>query len=128
MAIGAAVMCLALNIYFEARSEKPMGQLAVAEVTLNRVTSSRYPDTVCEVVWQRKQFSWTHDGKSDKPKDARAWDMAVRAAKLAMKHRDVVIVGNEVTHYHADYVKPYWTTAYERVAKVGTHIFYKAKG
>ena len=128
MAIGAAVMCLALNIYFEARSEEPMGQLAVAEVTLNRVTSSRYPDTVCEVVWQRKQFSWTHDGKSDKPKDVRAWDMAVRAAKLAMKHRDVVIVSNEVTHYHADYVKPYWTTAYERVAKVGTHIFYKAKG
>jgi len=128
MAIGAAVICLALNIYFEARSEEPMGQLAVAEVTLNRVTSSRYPDTVCEVVWQRKQFSWTHDGKSDVPKDARAWDMAVRAAKLAMKHRDVVIVGNEVTHYHADYVKPYWTTAYERVAKVGTHIFYKAKG
>ena len=128
MAIGEAVMCLALNIYFEARSEEPMGQLAVAEVTLNRVTSSRYPDTVCEVVWQRKQFSWTHDGKSDVPKDARAWDMAVRAAKLAMKHRDVVIVGNEVTHYHADYVKPYWTTAYERVAKVGTHIFYKAKG
>ena len=121
-------MCLALNIYFEARSEEPMGQLAVAEVTLNRVTSSRYPDTVCEVVWQRRQFSWTHDGKSDKPKDARAWDMAVRAATLAMKHRDVVIVGNEVTHYHADYVKPYWTTAYERVAKVGTHIFYKAKG
>jgi len=128
MAIGAAVMCLALNIYFEARSEEPMGQLAVAEVTLNRVTSSRYPDTVCEVVWQRKQFSWTHDGKSDKPKDARAWDMAVRVAKLAMKHRDVVIVGNEVTHYHAEYVNPYWTTAYERVAKVGTHIFYKAKG
>ena len=128
MAIGAAVMCLALNIYFEARSEEPMGQLAVAEVTLNRVMSRRYPDTVCEVVWQRKQFSWTHDGKSDVPKDAKAWDMAVRAAKLAMKHRDVVIVGNGVTHYHADYVKPYWTTAYERVAKVGTHIFYKAKG
>jgi spore germination cell wall hydrolase CwlJ-like protein len=128
MAIGAAVMCLALNIYFEARSEEPMGQLAVAEVTLNRVASSRYPNNVCDVVWQRKQFSWTHDGKSDKPKDAKAWDMAVRAAKLAMKHRDVVIVGDEVTHYHAEYVTPYWTTAYERVAKVGTHIFYKAKG
>ena len=128
MAIGAAVMCLALNIYFEARSEEPMGQLAVAEVTLNRVASSRYPNNVCDVVWQRKQFSWTHDGKSDKPKDAKAWDMAVRAAKLAMKHRDVVIVGDEVTHYHAEYVTPYWTTANERVAKVGTHIFYKAKG
>jgi spore germination cell wall hydrolase CwlJ-like protein len=128
MAIGAAVMCLALNVYFEARSEEPMGQLAVAEVTLNRVASSRYPNTVCDVVWQRKQFSWTHDGKSDKPKDRKAWDMAVRAAKLAMKHRDVVIVGDEVTHYHAEYVTPYWTTAYERVAKVGTHIFYKAKG
>ena len=128
MAIGAAVMCLALNIYFEARSEEPMGQLAVAEVTLNRVASSRYPNNVCDVVWQRKQFSWTHDGKSVKPKDAKAWDMAVRAVKLAMKHRDVVIVGDEVTHYHAEYVTPYWTTAYERVAKVGTHIFYKAKG
>src|SRR5210317_144981 len=59
--------CLQQNIYFEARNQSINGQIAVAWVTLHRVDDPRYPNTICEVVWQRKQFSWTHDGKSGKP-------------------------------------------------------------
>ena len=79
-----AVLCLALNVYFEARSEPINAQFAVAEVTMNRVNSDAYPDTVCEVVWQRKQFSWTHDGKSDNPKDGHAWRVALAVAKSTL--------------------------------------------
>ena len=120
-----AVLCLAMNVYFEARSEDMLGQLAVAEVTLNRVKSERYPDNVCDVVWQRKQFSWTHDGKSDTPKDEQAWGRAKHIAEYALRDKDMFVVGSGVTHYHADYVKPYWTTSYVRVRQVGNHIFYK---
>ncbi len=60
------VFCLAQNIYFEASVEHRVGKSAVAHVTLNRVDSPRYPDSVCEVVWQDRQFSWTQDGKSDR--------------------------------------------------------------
>jgi spore germination cell wall hydrolase CwlJ-like protein len=73
-----AAMCLALNMFFEARNESLIGQVMVAEVTLNRVANARFPDTVCEVVWQDRQFSWTHDGKTDNPNklphvDREAW-------------------------------------------------------
>ena len=122
-----AVLCLALNVYFEARSEPINSQFAVAEVTMNRVQSGKYPDTVCEVVWQRKQFSWTHDGKSDKPKNEKAWRRAVTVAGYAIEDDGNVVVGYDALYYHADYVKPYWSTAYERIAKVGRHIFYGMK-
>jgi len=121
---AASVVCLALNVYFEARSESFEGQLAVAEVTLNRMASPYFPDTVCEVVWQDKQFSWTHDGKSDRPRDERAWRRAVHVASLALEDEHQV-VGYEPLYYHADYVRPYWRTAYTKVAQVGKHIFYK---
>ena len=69
--IAAALVCLALNIYFEARNQPTSGQIAVAEVTLNRVASRNYPNTVCGVVKQSNKngcaFSWYCDGKSDKP-------------------------------------------------------------
>lgn len=124
-ALTQAVLCLAMNVYFEARSEDMLGQLAVAEVTLNRVESERYPDNICDVVWQRKQFSWTHDGKSDVPRDKVAWERALYVARTAIEIEDMAVVGDGVTHYHAEYVTPYWTTSYTRVAKVGSHIFYK---
>ena len=124
-----AATCLALNIYFEARSEAMISQFAVAQVTMNRVASSRYPDSVCDVVWQRKQFSLTHDGKSDRPKDANAWANAKWVADLVLKDHDksLYVVPTDVTHYHADYVKPYWASAYTKVAQIGKHIFYRGK-
>ena len=63
-----AAHCLAIAMYYEARNQPIDGQLAVAQVIMNRVESPRYPDTVCEVVWQPKQFSFTHDGLPERPK------------------------------------------------------------
>jgi spore germination cell wall hydrolase CwlJ-like protein len=125
MLVGSAgLFCLALNVYFEARSEDVIGQYAVAEVTLNRVASDRFPDTICEVVWQRKQFSWTHDGKSDRPRDQKAWRRAVAVAAYALEDDGHEVVGDAL-YYHADYVRPYWASSYDVVGKVGRHIFYR---
>ncbi len=73
-------IALACNIYWEARTETYEGRLAVVAVTLNRVASPRYPDTIAEVVWQRRQFSWTHDGLVDRPRHQRSWAKALTLA------------------------------------------------
>lgn len=128
--ITTAAMCLALNMFFEARNEPLEGQLLVAEVTLNRVTSKHYPNNVCDVVWQRKQFSWTHDGKHDDPTrmnylDRVSWDHIQKAAIEVLKNSEKVLPGSKATHYHADYVKPYWAKDMKYIGKVGSHLFYK---
>ena len=118
--------CLALNVYHEARSDDVLGQLAVAQVTLNRVASPRYPNTVCDVVWDNKQFSWTHDGKSDKPKEAQAWKHAQAVAYMAL--HDMARVPNltpETLHYHASWVTPYWAKNKQPAVIVGSHKFYE---
>lgn len=125
-----AAMCLAMNMFFEARNEPLQGQQMVAEVTLNRVASPHYPDTVCEVVWQRKQFSWTHDGKHDDPTrmsylDRESWKTIKLAAELMLADPDSYVPKTGSTHYHADYVQPYWTTDMEYLGKAGSHLFYK---
>lgn len=125
MPVTAALLCLATNIYFEARSEGELGQRAVAEVTLNRVASDRYPDTICDVVWDDKQFSWTHDGKSDKPKDKDAWLMALWIASDMMMN-DQEALGPMVQHYHSKKVSPSWAKAMKPVAAIGNHIFYRS--
>ena len=124
-----AATCLALNVYFEARSEPIAAQFAVAQVTINRVVSDKYPDTVCDVVWQKKQFSWTHDGKSDKPKEKKAWERAQWVASAVLNDDDnsLSIVSPDTVHYHADYVRPYWVSHCEFVTKIGRHIFYRRK-
>ncbi len=123
--------CLQQNIYFEARNQSEMGMIAVAWVTMNRVDSKRYPSSICNVVWQKKQFSWTHDGLSDKPGknsiEQRAWKRAEHVMSLvlydwAYGNKNAV---DEATHYHADYVNPYWTSSFQKVAQVDNHIFYR---
>lgn len=121
--------CLAMNIYHEARGERIEGQIAVAHVTLNRVKHDNFPDTICDVVYQNKQFSWTFLIKDPKPKEDRAWK---RAQVIA---RDVMI-GNTVdpsdgaTFYHANYVNPFWAKDKSMsVSKViGVHVFYTWTG
>lgn len=122
--------CLALNIYWEARSESIAGQLAVAAVTLNRVQNPRFPSDVCDVVRQggeirrhRCQFSWWCDGKKDDPVNAESWRRATTLARLvsAGVAKDPT---NGALWYHADYVNPAWAERMERVAKIGRHIFY----
>ena len=84
--IAEALLCLTLNVYHEARGEPFLGQVAVAEVTLNRVDDLRWPDTVCEVVYQPYQFSWTLEDK-DPPADLIAFHRAKQAAEYAMENR-----------------------------------------
>lgn len=118
--------CLALNIYFESRGESEIGQQFVAWVTLNRVMDQKFPNTVCEVVWEDNQFSWTHDGKSDKPKDKAAWAEAQVIANQVIEAYGVEQDPTEgSTFFHADYTNPYWTKSVNKVVQIDSHIFYK---
>jgi N-acetylmuramoyl-L-alanine amidase len=121
----AAAYCLALNVYWEARGEEPDAQRMIAEVVMERVNTEGYPKSVCEVVWQDKQFSWTHDGKSDKPKDTVAWLYAQIVAN------EVLLYGGEfrtgATHYHTRDTAPHWAKDLQMVGMYGGHIFYKER-
>lgn len=122
--------CLALNVYWEARSESLPGQIAVAAVTLNRVQNPRFPSSVCDVVRQggevrrhRCQFSWWCDGKNDDPVDAAAWRRAMTLSRL-FSAGVIDDPTDGALWYHADYVTPHWATAKEKLTKIGRHIFY----
>jgi len=117
-----AITCLALNIYFEARNQPLVGQMMVAEVTLNRVISKKYPNTICGVVWQDKQFSWTHDGKSDKPRNKEAYNLALKVAEETLLYPTFE---GGATHYHTVDSKPYWSRHLTKLGIIGDHIFYK---
>ena len=116
-----AALCLAANIYHEARGEPISGQLMVAQVTINRVQSERYPDTVCGVVYDHKQFSWTEVMPS--VRNPKAATQAVMLAFDVLANRDI-LPGSEATHYHADTVMPYWVDSMVELGKVGSHVFY----
>jgi spore germination cell wall hydrolase CwlJ-like protein len=125
--------CLALNIYFEARNEPSEGRAAVGHVVLNRVSDSRFPDTVCKVVRQggeqvrhRCQFSWWCDGLSDRPKNLAVWETSKAMAGDVYWGRSEDPT-NGALWYHADYVMPYWGRVYERGPKIGRHIFYHGR-
>jgi len=130
--ISAALMCLAMNVYHEARSEESiLGQYAVGHVVINRVHSSKWPDDVCSVVHQglnkgkhRCQFSWYCDGKSDKPHEELAWARSLIVADNILSGK-VPDVSRGSTHYHALYVKPYWSKLLEKTMIYGSHKFYK---
>ncbi len=120
--------CMIAAIFFEARSEPVTGQYAVAEVIMNRVESQHYPDDVCSVVFQRKQFSFTHDGLSDNVKKYNTY-YDVQAANLATDIAIDVLTGFRytqtiATHYHTTAVNPYWSDLFEQTETIGTHIFY----
>ena len=115
--------CLAMNIYFEARGESRRGQLAVASVTLNRKRSRHYPDSICAVVWQSRQFSWTNQSVWHRPRNDRAWRFAMKLANKVY-HNKVKLPVVSATHFHARYVAPEWSTQMKRVARIGKHLFY----
>jgi spore germination cell wall hydrolase CwlJ-like protein len=129
--ISAALMCLALNVYHEARSEPLQGQAAVAHVVLNRVASGRWPDDVCSVVHQgyekgrfKCQFTWYCDGKPDEPTEILAWARSVLIANQVLTGV-VPDVTNGATHYHARYVNPYWSASLSKTVAYGSHLFYR---
>ena len=125
--------CLALNVYHEARGEPTIGQYAVAEVTMNRVASKRYPDTVCEVVYEKRwdrirkrhvgAFSWTElDFVSTS--DVKAWERAKEVAERVFYGREEPRV-NGALFYHARRIRPSWARKKVQVARIGRHIFYR---
>jgi hypothetical protein len=116
--------CLVKAIYFEARSESIEGQLAVAEVILNRAASGLYPPSICGVVTQAAQFSFIRAGKFPVPDtNSAAWRQALAIADVARKGLADAVAPN-VLWYHATYVAPSWGRRLTRVAQIGTHIFY----
>jgi spore germination cell wall hydrolase CwlJ-like protein len=124
--------CLARAIYFEARSETELGQLAVAKVILNRVKDPEYPNTICGVVYQGSgrrnscQFSFACDGLPDDVRSASAWSNSKRIAQKALAGNSKVGAIGMATNYHADYVRPKWAKSMKRLIKIGRHIFYES--
>lgn len=127
------LICLAWNVYFEARGEPIAGQYAVAEVTMNRKASGRYGDSICGVVYQqnwdpiRKRyvgaFSWTERKTVPLPAGEQ-WERALQVA-------EAVYYGQEpsklhgVMHFHAVHIKPDWAADRKPVARIGRHVFYR---
>jgi len=130
--------CMSKNIYFEAALESTAGKLAVAQVTMNRVNSERYPNTVCKVITQgrhykngfpvrdRCQFSWYCDGKHDEPPTRGSmWKESQEVAKYILTTPDLIDITDGATHYHADYISsPKWANPRRKTVEIDTHIFY----
>ena len=130
--------CLSLNIYHEARSESKLGQEAVGLVTMNRVYDGRYPDTVCDVVYQshvdskgrpkrnRCQFSWYCDGKSDEVHNDYVYQNIYTLTELMINGTiHTIDITEGATHYHADYVMPSWAKTKTKTIEIEDHIFYR---
>ena len=124
------VLCLTVAIYYEARGEPIEGQAAVAQVILNRVQHPDFPDDACAVVFEPNQFSFVGD-PSDLIPPMVENEQALRATQKAAKAALEVVEGYHThitsTHYHADYVEPYWADVYTLDFRVGNHIFYSCQ-
>lgn len=122
--------CLTEALYFEARGEALRGQMAVAEVILNRVESPRYPNSICGVVNQgshRKtgcQFSFKCDGAPERFSERKAYDRVGKIARMMIDGRERVLTDG-ATHYHTNYVRPSWSRRLTQTARIGIHIFYR---
>ena len=137
--LETALMCMAFNIYHEARNESMLGQIAVGQVVMNRVWDKRFPDTVCEVITEavtykgnkkpvlhKCQFSWYCDGaKDDVNKDSKAWRYSLEYASIVLSGRIVLDITEGATHYDATYVRPAWAKTKTRTTRIDRHIFYR---
>lgn len=125
------IECLAKNIYFEARGEPVAGQVAVGLTTINRTKSRYFPDTICEVVYQRGQFSWTADGNSDNIRQLEVYSDIYSIAELLYTEYSIndsfpdLVEG--ATHFHTSDVDPSWRNK-ELTVSIGNHNFYKVGG
>jgi len=128
-------LCLAQAIYHEARGESREGQLAVANVIINRAMSKKYPSTICGVVFQNAdkgrykcQFTFACDGRSDGGTERAAWNRSIKMAEAAFhdfQHgRTPDVLPKSALFYHTTNVSPNWSNSFRRVAAIGSHIFY----
>ena len=135
-----AAVCLATAIYFEARGEPTLGQIAVGQVIMSRVADPRYPDNVCDVVTEGYYYSWNAeipipdmcqfsfwcDGKSEEIKDAEAYEWAEEIAWALLEGPlNIVDLTDGSTHYHAYWVKPSWSERFTQTVRINDHIFYR---
>jgi len=137
--LETAFMCMALNIYHEAKNQSMLGQIAVGQVVTNRVEDTRFPDNVCDVVTEavtykgtdkpvlhKCQFSWYCDGQKDEPKyHSEEWWNAQEYASIVLSGTIVLDVTEGATHYHATYVRPAWAKTKTRTTRIDRHIFYR---
>ncbi len=125
--------CLTEVIYFEARGEAVRGQIAVAQVVLNRAFSGKYPDTVCGVVYQNKhrhlacQFTFACDNNADVVREPDMWDRAQKISKAMLDGRLWLPEVDRSTHYHAYWVRPSWVSEMKKMYKFGVHTFYRPR-
>jgi spore germination cell wall hydrolase CwlJ-like protein len=124
--------CLTDNIYFESRGESVRGQMAVALVTLNRKFSDKYPDTICEVVYEQRnsskcQFSWVCKNESyKKVRDIKSYLASIAIAEMIIANYDHDIdLTYGANHYHEIDIKPFWASADKVTTVIGKHKFYK---
>ena len=118
-------MCLAKNIYYEAGTENHQGKVAVAQVTINRVRSGFWGDTVCEVVYAKKQFSWTNRRFHRNP-SGKHWEESKAVAKNTLYGNARLPAMNTALFYHSTHVNPDWVDPTHKITQVGHHIFYSA--
>lgn len=139
------ISCLAQNMYHEARGQVDEGIEAVGLVTINRMRSSKFPSTICGVVYQAQykpvekggklvplinkcHFSWYCDGKSDKILNKKMWEKVYdQAVHLYLKQNTIKDITHGATYYHATYVHPYWAVSFKKTVKIQDHIFYAEK-
>ncbi|RMF41274.1 MAG: cell wall hydrolase [Alphaproteobacteria bacterium] len=127
---GEEWKCLAMALYFEARGETVAGQVAVAEVILNRVEKSRFPDSVCAVIKQGAQrrnacqFSFMCDGRKEVITEPRAFSRVAKIARIMLDGQPRVLTGG-ATYYHHTGVRPNWAQRFQRTARIGSHVFYR---
>ncbi len=125
--------CLSTAIYFEARGEIYRGQVAVAQVVMNRVKSKLYPNTICGVVFQNQQkrnacqFSFACDGIPERISEKKAWKQAQEITNKVMNGSLYLNEVANATHYHANYVRPKWAKRMKRLTVIGVHKFYRFK-
>lgn len=124
---GEDINCLTKNIYYEAGVEAPVGQYAVAHITLNRLKTGHWGKSICDVVYAKDQFSWTRLKHLPKPNQMK-WDDALMVAYDVLHGHRVASLDKSL-FYHADYIKdPHWADPAQKVTQIGRHIFYnKAK-
>ena len=125
--LGKQVLCMAKNLYYEAAMEPYEGKLAVAQVTMNRANSSKFPSTICEVVYQKTgstyQFTWVGE-KVSEIRNKYAWEECLMVARKALTEAKLhdTIYKTQAMYYHNTSVNPAWKLKY--VAKIGNHLFY----
>ena len=139
MILETALMCMALNMYHEAKNQSMLGQLAVGQVVMNRVEDKRFPDNVCDVITEaatykgtdkpvlhKCQFSWYCDGQKDEPDfDSKEWWDAKEYASIVLSGTIMLDVTEGATHYHATYVRPAWAKTKTKTTRIDRHIFYR---